>query len=118
MGQSCQWVELLASLPVVWHCSLTCDLVFAYMFFPPLSSGSCRLFHLPFNSHKQSLTVDLATAAPMGSSLHARTSPQVQEPFPLSKRNPLVAPSQASCRGKHFSQVWDSLPSFLFTLLT
>uniref|UniRef100_A0A8C0CK07 GTP cyclohydrolase 1 feedback regulatory protein n=1 Tax=Balaenoptera musculus TaxID=9771 RepID=A0A8C0CK07_BALMU len=38
--------------------------------------------------------------------------------FPPSKRNLIVALSQASCCDKCFFQVWDSPLCFLFTLLT
>lgn len=44
MWQGYLWVGLLASFPVVWHHSLTCDLALALLLFPPLSSGS--LLHL------------------------------------------------------------------------
>lgn len=76
--------------------------------FPPLCLSFHCLLYLPLNAHLPSLTADPATG----------TSPQGLEPFPPSKRNLPVALSQASRCSKCFSQVWDSLLSFLFTLLT
>lgn len=104
-------MELLASFPVVWHHSLTCDLALALMLFPPRSSGCHCLLHL---SPQLTLT---------GGSLQTRLQQLLQErqvlcrvpePFPPSK----VALGQASLCDKPSSQAWDSLLSFLCTLLT
>lgn len=97
MCQGCQWVELLASVPVVWHHSLTCDLALALMCFPPLSSDCHCLLHL---THIYQASLQIL----QGWQILCEDITPGTEPSLPSKGNLLVALFQASCCDKPFSR--------------
>lgn len=95
-----------------------CDLALALMHFSPKSSGCHCLLHFPLNSHLPSLTATWLPQLPQGRQALSEDLTQVTEPFPSSKGKVLGALFQENCCNKPFSLAWDSVLSFLCTLLT